>query len=351
MLYSFTNDYSEGCHPNILERLAETNLTQQAGYGNDQFTLESVAAIRKLCQNPEVDVHLVAGGTLANLIVISAFLKSYESVVAAETGHINNHEAGAIEATGHKVETVATPDGKLSPELIQPVLNKFPEYHTVKPRIVYISNSTEIGTIYSKEELTALSAFCKQNNLLLFMDGARLAMALAAQNNDLTLADIASLTDIFYLGATKCGGLIGEAIVIGNEALRKNFKYYIKQRGALLAKGRLFGIQYAELLRDNLMFELARHANEQAQRIAQSLQELGYTFLTQSNTNQIFPILPDSSIAELSKKYGFFVWKKMQEEYSAIRVITSWATPQEYVDQFIQDIRDLSRKLKEEASM
>ncbi|WP_210463215.1 threonine aldolase family protein [Rufibacter roseolus] len=346
MLYSFTNDYSEGCHPNILQRLTETNTQQQAGYGNDAFSLESVVAIKALCKQPDLDVHLVAGGTLANLIVLSAFLKTYESVIAAETGHINNHEAGAIEATGHKIETVPTPDGKLSPDLIRPLLNKFPEYHTVKPRIVYISNSTEIGTIYKKHELTNLYAFCQENNLLLFMDGARLAMALSAENNDLTLADVAALTDIFYLGATKSGGLIGEAIVICNASLRKDFKYYIKQRGALLAKGRLFGIQFAELLRDNLMFHLAGHANAMAQKIARQLQELGYSFLTQSETNQIFPILPDAFIAQLSKNYGFFVWRKMPGEVSAIRLITSWATPEEQVDQFLQEVKSLSAAAK-----
>ncbi|MFC6997065.1 threonine aldolase family protein [Rufibacter roseus] len=344
MLYSFTNDYSEGCHPNILQRLTETNFTQQAGYGNDQFTLEAVAAIKTLCQKPEVEVHLVAGGTLANLIILGAFLKSYESVIAAETGHINNHEAGAIEATGHKIETVPTPDGKLTPATIQPLLNKFPEFHTVKPRIVYISNSTEIGTIYTKQELTDLSTFCKQNNLLLFMDGARLAMALSAPTNDVSLADVASLTDIFYLGATKCGGLIGEAIIITDPSLQKDFKYYIKQRGALMAKGRLFGMQFAELLRHNLMFELAAHANQMAQKIATQLQELGFTFLTPAQSNQIFPILPDTLIAELSKNYGFFVWKKMPENKSAVRLITSWATPEEKVDQFLQEVKVLSEK-------
>ncbi|GAA4306428.1 threonine aldolase family protein [Nibribacter koreensis] len=343
MIYSFTNDYSEGCHPNILRRLTETNLSQQPGYGNDEATLESVAAIRALCRNPDIDVHLVAGGTLANLIVLSAFMKSYESVVAAETGHINNHEAGAIEATGHKIETVPTPDGKLTPALIQPLLNKFPEFHTVKPRMVYISNSTEIGTIYTKQELTDLSVFCRQNNLLLFMDGARLAMALSAPSNDLTMADIAHLTDVFYLGATKCGGLIGEAIVLANPALQKDFKYYIKQRGALMAKGRLFGAQFAELLRDDLLFKLGKHANELAQQMAARFQELGYAFLTPAQTNQIFPILPDTLIAELNKKYGFFVWRKTGEGMSAVRLITSWATPQTEVDLFLKEVEQLSR--------
>ncbi|AKQ47480.1 amino acid lyase [Rufibacter radiotolerans] len=346
MLYSFTNDYSEGCHPNILQRLLQTNLTQQPGYGNDTFTLESVAAIKQLCQKPEVDVHLVAGGTLANLIVPGAFLKTYESVIAAETAHINNHEAGAIEATGHKIETVATLDGKLRPEAIQPLLNKFPEYHTVKPRIVYISNSTEIGTIYTRQELQDLYAFCQQNNLLLFLDGARLAMALSAEKNDLTLAHIAALTDVFYLGATKCGGLIGEAIVLANPALQKDFKYYIKQRGALMAKGRLFGMQFAELLKDNLMFTLGGHANQMAKRLAVRLQGLGYSFLSQPETNQIFPILPDALIVELSKKYGFFVWRKMEEGFSAVRLITSWATPQEQVDQFLEEVQVLSERLR-----
>ncbi|WP_205504322.1 threonine aldolase family protein [Rufibacter psychrotolerans] len=344
MLYNFTNDYSEGCHPSILQKLTQTNVSQQPGYGHDEFTQEAVATLRQLCGKPAVDVHLVAGGTLANLIVLGALLKSYESVIAAETAHINQHEAGAIEATGHKIETVPTADGKLRPQDLVALINKFPEYHTVKPRVVYISNSTEIGTIYKKQELTELYHFCQENHLLLFMDGARLAMALAAPGNDLTLADLASLTDVFYLGATKCGGLIGEAIVIANESLQKDFKYYIKQRGALLAKGRLFGIQFSELLRDNLIFELAGHANSLAQRIAAQLQELGYAFLTQPETNQIFPILPDDIITQLNQKYGFFRWKKMPEGHSAIRLITSWATPPEHVEQFLKDVKVLTAK-------
>ncbi|RAJ08847.1 L-threonine aldolase [Chitinophaga skermanii] len=338
-MYNFTNDYSEGCHPNILAALADSNLTQQPGYGNDEFTLQAVQYIREKCGATPVDVHMVAGGTLANLLVLVSALKPFESIIAVETGHINNHEAGAIEATGHKIETVKTPDGKLRPADFAHLLKKFPEYHTVKPRIVYISNTTEIGTHYTKSEVAELSAYCKANNLLLFMDGARMAMGLMAEGNDLQLADIAALTDVFYLGGTKVGALLGEAIIISNDSLKKDFKYHMKQRGALMAKGRLLGVQFAALLKDDLMFDLAKHANGLAQRMAKVFRELGYGFLTPSVTNQIFPILPNALITELSKEFGFFSWKKIDESHTAVRLITSWATPAEQVDRFIAAVQ------------
>lgn len=340
--YRFTNDYSEGCHPLILEALASTNMDQQAGYGEDEYTLEVVDRIRKLTANQEVAVHLVSGGTIANLVVLASILKPFESVIAADSGHINTHEAGAIEATGHKIETIRTLDGKLRVRDIAPLLDKFPLYHTVRPRVVYISNSTEIGTIYTKQELTELSQFCKDSGLILFMDGARLASALTASSNDLTLADIASLVDVFYIGGTKCGALLGEAIVITNDSLKNDFAYHIKQRGAMMAKGRVLGIQFATLLRNDLMFDMARHANSMAMKLTKAFEIAGYSFLTDSETNQIFPILPNSLIERLAAKYDFYVWQQVEKNCAAIRLITSWATLEAKVDAFIEDIRAIS---------
>lgn len=342
LIHSFTNDYSEGCHPSILKALNDTNLVQQNGYGDDSYTLHAIEAIRKEIGNMQADVHLIAGGTLTNLLVLASILKPFESVIAAHTGHISTHETGAIEATGHKIEEVVSPDGKLTCELIAPVLNKFPEYHTVKPRVVYISNSTEIGTIYTKDELTRLSDFCQQNQLLLFMDGARLASALTAPSNDLTLADVALLTDVFYLGGTKAGALLGEAVVITNDGLKQDFKYHQKQRGAMMAKGRVLGIQFEQLMKDDLIFALAREANRLASDIKKAVTELGYNFLTQSDTNQLFPIFPNRVIEQLTTKYGFYVWEPIDAQRSAVRIVTSWATPQEKVDLFIDDLKKAS---------
>lgn len=342
MKYNFANDYSEGCHPSIIETLSASNMVQQSGYGDDKYTLFAIARIRKMIEEPEADVHLIAGGTLTNLVVLGAILKPFESVIAVETGHINTHEAGAIEATGHKVETVRAIDGKLTPESIRPLLGKYPIYHTVKPRVVYISNSTEAGTVYSKLELTDLSNFCRANNLLLFLDGARLPAALTANTNDLSLPDIAELTDIFYIGGTKCGALLGEAVVITNDALKADFKYHMKQRGAMLAKGRVLGIQFFKLLEDNLIFDLARHANTMANKIFLALKNMGFSFLAKSETNQIFPILPDKVVDGLKEIYEFHVWETFGDGNSAIRLVTSWATPEKAVDEFITDIRRLA---------
>lgn len=342
IIHSFTNDYTEGCHPAVLQALTETNMVQQAGYGEDIYTRQSIEIIRDLIKDKEAAVHLVAGGTIANLVVLAAILKPFESIISAETGHIHTHEAGAIEATGHKIETIKTKDGKLRAEDIKPFLDKFPLYHTVRPRVVYISNSTEIGTIYSKRELTELSEFCKSTNLILFMDGARLPSALTAFPNDLTLADVARLTDVFYIGGTKCGALLGEAIVITNDNLKIDFAYHIKQRGAMMAKGRLLGIQFHTLLKDGLIFELSKHANAMAMTISQAISNKGYSFLTESYTNQIFPILPYTLIEKLAQKYDFYVWEQVDAKHAAIRIITSWATPRDKVDMFIHDIQNLS---------
>lgn len=342
MKYSFKNDYSEGCHPQILEALFQTNLTQQSGYGLDQYSQEAAHLIKQKINKFTSQVYFVSGGTQANLIVISAFLKSHESVIAAETGHIYTNEAGAIEATGHKIHGVATSDGKLKPEHIQRVLDEHQNIpHQLKPKLVYISNSTEVGTIYSKSELQKLADFCKKHNLYLFLDGARLAHALTAKTNDLSLEDVAHCTDVFYLGGTKNGALVGEAIVINNINLQEEFGFHIKQKGALLAKGRFLGIQFQQLLKDDLYFELARTANRQAMKIKETFENEGFSFLSKTFTNQIFPILNQTQIEVLSQNFDFYVWKKFDEDRAAIRLITSWATKDEMVENFINEIKNL----------
>ena len=343
MKFSFKNDYSEGCHPRILEALTKTNLIQQVGYGLDDYCLEAEKLIQKLTGRPQSKVYLVSGGTQANLIVISAFLRPHESVIAAETGHIFNNETGAIEATGHKIHSVPTTDGKLTVDHIQKVLDQHQNKpHQLKQKLVYISNSTELGTIYLKEELEKLSKFCRDNSLFLFMDGARLGNALMAETNDLSLEDIANYTDAFYLGGTKNGALIGEAIVINNVDLQEEFGFHIKQKGGLLAKGRFMGIQFQELLRDDLYFDLAKTANRQAMKIKKAFKEKGFQFLSETFTNQIFPILSLSQIEQLSKNFDFYSWKKIDEENAAVRLITSWATSDEVVERFIKEITHLS---------
>ena len=342
MKYSFKNDYSEGAHPRILDALIKYNLTQQNGYGLDEYSLNAAKFIRDKCAAPNASVHFVSGGTQANLTVISAFLRPHESVVSALTGHIFTNESGAIEATGHKIHGVETADGKLRPQDIQNILDAHQNVpHQLKQRLVYISNSTEIGTIYSKKELQELYEFCQNKNLILFMDGARLGHALTAETSDMSLADIAKYTDAFYLGGTKNGALIGEAIIINNPALQDEFGFHLKQKGALLAKGRLLGIQFEELMRDNLYFELADHANRQAMKIKEAFEEIGCDFLAETYTNQIFPVLSAKQIDQLSEKYDFYIWKKIDSERSAIRLITSWSTTDETVAGFINEVKEL----------
>ena len=342
MKYSFKNDYSEGAHPRILDALIKYNLTQQNGYGLDEYSLNAAKFIRDKCAAPNASVHFVSGGTQANLTVISAFLRPHESVVSAHTGHIFTNESGAIEATGHKIHGVETADGKLRPQDVQNILDAHQNVpHQLKQRLVYISNSTEIGTIYSKKELQELYEFCQNKNLILFMDGARLGHALTAETNDLTFDEIAKFTDAFYLGGTKNGALIGEAIVINNPALQDEFGFHLKQKGALLAKGRLLGIQFEELMRDNLYFELADHANRQAMKIKEAFEEIGCDFLAETFTNQIFPVLSAKQIDQLSEKYDFYIWKKIDSERSAIRLITSWSTTDETVAGFINEVKEL----------
>ena len=341
MKFSFKNDYSEGCHPQILEALVRYNLDQQAGYGEDQFSLKAKDLLKERINNQNAAIYFVSGGTQANLIVISSILKPYQCVISASTGHILNNETGAIEATGHKILSIEKKDGKLSPSDIIPVLENHKNIpHQVMPKLVYISNSTELGTAYSKKELEDLSVFCRENSLYLFLDGARLGHALTSEINDLNLEDIAKLTDVFYLGGTKNGALIGEAIIINNQSLQEDFAFNIKQKGALLAKGRLLGIQFLELMKNDLYFDLARHANKQAMKIKSALLKKEIAFLSDTYTNQIFPIVNHKLIDVLSEKFEFYIWKNIDENSSAIRLITSWNTNEQAVDDFIKIIND-----------
>jgi threonine aldolase len=339
IMYSFKNDYSEGAHPRILSALIESNLEQVDGYGEDKYTEKAVELLKQRIGLNNINIHMISGGTQTNLTAISAFLRPHEAAIAADTGHILVHETGAIEATGHKVISLKTNDGKLTPSLVEAALKSHTDEHMVKPKLVYISNTTEIGSIYNKNELEKLSRFCKENNLILYMDGARLGSALSSVENDLELSDLGALVDAFYIGGTKNGALIGEALVICRDSLKEDFRFHMKQKGALLAKGRLIGIQFLELFRDNLYFELAAHANNMANMLKEAISKEGFEFLTHSTSNQIFPILPNRLITELQKKYSFFVWEKIDDDKSAIRLVTSWATKEEAVADFIEDMK------------
>jgi threonine aldolase len=338
--YSFKDDYSEGAHPDILELLTKSNHEQLDGYADDFYSKKAKQLIIERIGNPEVAVHLVVGGTLANLIIIAAMLRPHESVIAANTGHISLHEAGAIEATGHKINSIKTIDGKIKPEDIRSVLDEHQLIpHMVKPKLVYISNTTEVGTIYTKDELIKLSRFCKENKLYLYLDGARLGVALTSHSNDLTLNDLAKLTDVFYIGGTKNGALIGEAIVINNTALQADFAIHLKQKGALTSKGRLLGIQFFILFKDKLFFDLAKQANKGADKLRKAIKQEGFSFLSDSTTNQLFPIFPNNLIDDLQKKFKFHIWEKYDDNNSVVRLVTSWATPIESVNKIIRSIK------------
>lgn len=342
-MYSFKNDYSEGAHARILEALSRASLEQNAGYGYDRHSAAAAEFIRGAAGRQDADVHFLAGGTQTNMTAICAFLRPHEAAVAAETGHINVHETGAIEATGHKVIAVPAKDGKLSPELVQGVLDTHPDEHMVKPKLVYISDSTEVGTIYGRKELEALSQFCREKNLILYLDGARLGSALTAGGNDLSMEDLGRLTDAFYIGGTKNGALLGEALVICNPSLKEDFRYLIKQNGAMLAKGMVVGVQFEELFRDRLYYELAAHANQMAGLLHSAISAAGFHFLAQSPTNQIFPVLPNELVNALRRDYQFEIWGKAGENSTAIRLVTSWATPESAVRKLMDDFKSCSK--------
>ena len=332
----FNSDYTEGCHPMILERLAETNMEQTPGYGVDEHCKYAAELIKKACAAPEADVHFLVGGTQTNVTVISSALKHYQGVITANTGHINVHETGALEACGHKCLVIDTLDGKLTAEMIDHYIKAhFADdsfEHIVQPKMVYISNPTEVGTIYKKAELQAIYEACKANNLYLFMDGARLGYGLASRENDLTFSDIAELTDVFYIGGTKVGAMFGEAVVISNDRIAEDFRYMIKQRGGMLAKGWLLGLQFDTLLKDNLYFEISAHANRLAQQLRDTLASLNIPVLVESPSNQIFPILPDAVLLQLEKDFTYNMMERIDDSHCCVRFCTSWATKQESMD-------------------
>ena len=341
-MFYFNNDYSEGCHEKVLEALTRTNLEQTPGYGEDHYCAAAANKIRKLCGREDLSVHFLVGGTQANLTVISAALRPHQGALGAATAHINVHETGAVEATGHKVLWAPSDDGKITAAQVADIVDAHwadsSFEHTVQPKLVYISNPTELGTLYTLAELEALSAVCHEKGLYLFLDGARLGYGLAANGNDVTMADIARLCDVFYIGGTKVGALFGEAVVFSNLELARDFRYLIKQRGGMLAKGRLLGVQFDALLEDDLYFKIAGHADALADKIRASLEKAGYPLAVDGITNQIFPILPDKVIAELEKKYVFCPNGRIDETHSSIRICTSWATTDEAVEALCADL-------------
>lgn len=333
-MYSFRNDYSEGAHPKILQALIDNNTVQQDGYGLDEFTQSAIKNIKEHITG-DVDIHLISGGTQTNLIAISSMLRPHEACISAESGHIAVHETGAIESTGHKVITVPSDDGKLTIDMVEGVLNTHNNEHLVKPKLVYISNPTEVGTVYSKDELTQLKAYCDKNNLYLYLDGARLGAALAVKEAELTLDHIAQTTDAFFIGATKNAALLGEALVICNDILKPDMRYILKQKGGLLAKGRLLGIQFDTLFKDELYFELSEHAVNMAQLLIEGIKSKGHDILFDSPTNQVFPIFSNDTIDKLEKYFGFYVWQPVDANNSAVRLVTSWATTEDAVNKFL----------------
>ena len=341
----FQCDYAEGAHPSILKRLEETNFDQTAGYGMDPYCDSAREKIKKLCGNEDADVHFLVGGTQTNFTVISSVLRPYQGVVAAHTGHINVHETGAVEATGHKVLPILSEDGKITAAQVREMCNAHwddaDHEHMVQPGMVYISHPTENGTLYQKEELQALYDTCREFGLPLFLDGARLGYGLMSEASDLTLEDIARLTDVFYIGGTKVGALFGEAVVITKPELKRDFRYMIKRSGGMLAKGRLLGIQFDILFTEGLYFEISKHADDLAMRLKEAFVKKGYPLRYDSYTNQQFPILPDEHLDKLKDKYAYGFWEKVDDAHSAVRFCTSWATREEAVKELIRDIEAL----------
>lgn len=338
----FNCDYAEGAHIRILQRLMETNDEQTDTYGRDYHSENAYRYIRQLCECEDAYVQFISGGTQTNLTIISTILRPYQGVISAHTGHIASHETGAIEATGHRILTIPSADGKIYAHEIRALI----EAHysdrsretTVQPGMVYISQSSENGTTYTLSELEAISACCREYEIPLFIDGARLGYAMAAKSCDYTLADLARLCDVFYIGGTKIGAMFGEAVVIINPEYQRNFRYNLKQRGAMLAKGRMMGIQFEVLFEDGLYFEISKHAVKMADKLRDGLTSLGFSFMYDTDANQVFPILSSEQVAKLEADYDFFVWEKIGEDKSVIRLCTSWCTPEENVDAFLTDI-------------
>ena len=335
-MLAFECDYLEGAHEKILQRLVETNYEKAPGYGNDSYCESARAKIKEACGCSGADVYFLTGGTQTNAIVIDTMLQKYEGVVAARTGHVNVHEAGAIEYTGHKVLTVPSHEGKMRADELQDMLDGFwqdvTHEHMVFPGMVYLSYPTEYGTLYSKKELTDIAQVCRRFHIPLYLDGARLGYGLMSKSADLTLPEIAEICDVFYIGGTKVGALCGEAVVFTKNNTPKHFLTMVKQHGAMLAKGRLLGIQFDTLFTDNLYFTVSAHAIEMAEKLKEGLKREGYSFYLDSPTNQQFVILTMKQIGELQKQVSFDLWDKLDEEHQVVRFATSWATKEQDVD-------------------
>ncbi len=341
-MISFESDYIAGAHPKVLERLAETNMELLAGYGEDKYCQMAEEKIKKACNRPDAKVHFLVGGTQTNQVVISSMLADYEGVIAATSGHISVHEGGAIEFTGHKVLALEGNNGKLNPSDIDKYITTFHadgnHEHMVFPGMVYISHPTEYGTLYSKNELTAISNVCRKHNIPLFLDGARLGYGLASRQTDVSLPDIAELCDVFYIGGTKVGALCGEAVVFTHNNAPKHFITKMKQRGALLAKGRLLGIQFDTLFTNDLYMEISRHAIKMAEKLKSLLKEKGYRFYMESPTNQQFIILHNEQMSKLAQNVCFSFWEKYDDTHTIVRFATSWSTTED-------DLKELEKWL------
>lgn len=333
-MYSFTNDYSEGAHPLILEALQKTNLEQADGYGMDPYCLQATNKIKELIKNENIDVHYLVGGTQTNATFIASALQPYQAAIATDTGHINVHEAGSVEATGHKVITCPNENGKMTVTRIEEIIRCHEDEHMVQPKLVYISQTTELGTAYTTKEIKELYAYCQARDLYLFVDGARLGSALVIDECP-SLEELAKYCDAFYIGGTKLGALLGECLVIIKEELKTGFRYHMKQRGAMLAKGRVIGIQFLTLFSDELYFQIGKQENDMADLLRDGIAGLGYEFFIATNTNQIFPIFPNSVIKKLQESFSFIVMEATDEKHSYIRLVTSWATKKEQIEKFI----------------
>jgi threonine aldolase len=331
----FHNDYNEMCHPYVMEKMMAVQAMQMPGYSEDPCCVRAAQLIRKLCENDDLAVHFLVGGTQANLTVIDAALRPHQAAVGAVSAHINVHETGAVEATGHKVIALPSPDGKITAAQISKVmqahLTDASQEHMAQPKLVYLSNPTELGTIYSLSELKDISAVCKEYGLFLFVDGARLGYGLTASGNDLTLPDLARLCDVFYIGGTKVGAMFGEAVVISNPVIAEDFRYLIKQHGGMLAKGWLLGVQFEALLENGLYFDISAHADRMADMLRSTLEKHGYPLLVDGVTNQVFAVLPDLLLEKLSSDFTFSEQERVDETHRAVRFCTSWATKPEDV--------------------
>ena len=338
MIY-FRSDSSQGAHPKVMDALVKTNYEHSDGYGLDEHCEHAARMIQDLIGNHDCHVHMMVGGTPCNVTTIAATLRPYEAVVSVRGGHAYFHETGAVEGTGHRIVTVEGDNGKLTPSMIDQAWEEFEDEHTPIPKLAYISQPTEVGTIYSKAEMTALSEKCKERNMLLYVDGARLGCALTCQDNDLSIQELATLCDAFYIGGTKNGALFGEALVILNDTIDDHFRWMIKRQCGLLAKGRLIGVQFEALLEggmDSIYFSMAAHANEMASLLRDSLTELGIQFFGSSQTNQIFPILPTAIVKELEKDFFFYTWCPYDDHRSVIRLVTNWNTQESEVDALLR---------------